>query len=184
LAIFDSVDDTKFVSKLVLDELFRSIDDLFANDYGRKVLTYLIAPRDSRFFIKTYVSKLEYGDQSETSKKSPEIRRNELCSYSIKFVYEYVSKNLESLLKNGAAGILIPEIIQKLDQKLLDEILNKLIEILLTHAYEKNKEHLIENATTHYIIKHIITNDKSSSKNNLFLCNYFCFKLNKFSIKK
>jgi pumilio family protein 6 len=164
LAIFDSVDDTKFVSKLVLDELFRSIDELFANDYGRKVLTYLIAPRDTRFFIKTYVKQLEYGDQSETSKKSPDIRRNELCSYSIKFVYDYIHKNLNELLRNGATGILIPEIILKLDDKLCDEILIKLAGLLLNQAYEKNKEHLIENATAHYIIKHIIVNDKSHSE--------------------
>ena len=71
IAVFDSVDDTKFVSKAVLDELFKSIDEVFENENGRKVLTYLISPRDKRFFIADYIKLLESGDTSETSKKEP-----------------------------------------------------------------------------------------------------------------
>ena len=136
LGIFDSVDDTKFISKSVLEvaairiktylliellnyylnlkELFRSVKELFDNEYGRKVITYLIAPRDSRFFIKDYVKRLEVGDSSETKKKDPELRKKELLDYSKPFIIEFLNKEMASLLHNGASGILIPVILNHL----------------------------------------------------------------------
>lgn len=111
ISVFDSVDDTKFVSKAVLDELFKSIDEVFENEHGRKVLTYLISPRDKRFFIADYIKLLESGDSSETSKKEPEKRQAELRDYAIKFFHDYLNKNITKVVTNGAIGILVPEII-------------------------------------------------------------------------
>lgn len=114
LAVFDSVDDTKLVSKGILDELFRSIKEVFDNEYGRKVMTYLIKPRDSRFYIKDYVKRLEQGDSTETSKKDPEKRKAELFEYSKPFIMEFFKKEIQNLLYNGASGILVPFFIEKL----------------------------------------------------------------------
>lgn len=114
LAVFDSVDDTKLISKGLLEEMFREIRELFKNDYGRKVIAYLVAPRDSRFFLKDYVKRLEKGDQSETSKKNPEKRQAELFDYSKPFLVEFISKEISSWLYDGGAGILVPFIIQKI----------------------------------------------------------------------
>ena len=109
--IWSLVDDTKFVAKNLLDELFRSLDEIFENEYGRKVLSYLLAPRDSRFFIKDYIKRLQQGDSSEMSKKDQEKRHIELVQYSIKHLSEYLDKNLTKMLFNGASGILIPQIL-------------------------------------------------------------------------
>lgn len=114
LAILDSVDDTKLISKVILDELLRSIDQVIENDYGRKVVSYLIAPRDSRFFIKEYVKRLEKGDLSESSKKDPEKRRAELFEYSKPAILEYLKKNSDTILLNGPFGILVPIFLNKL----------------------------------------------------------------------
>ena len=75
------------------------------------MLTYLIAPRDKRFFIADYIKLIESGDNSETSKKEPEKRQQELKEYSIKFFHDYVVKNLTKVLTDGAIGILLPDII-------------------------------------------------------------------------
>lgn len=93
--------------------MFRSLKELFNNDYGRKVITYLVAPRDSRFFIKDYVKKIEKGDSSETSKKDPEKRRAELFDYAKPFFKEFINKELPNLLYNGEIGILLPSILEK-----------------------------------------------------------------------
>ncbi len=76
----------------------------------------MIAPRDSRFFIKDYVKRLETGDQSETKKKDPEIRKKELLDYSKPFIKEFLNKEIESVLFNGAAGILIPVALKHLSK--------------------------------------------------------------------
>jgi pumilio family protein 6 len=93
------VDDTKFVSKGVLDELFRHLKDLFNSEYGRKVVTYLVAPRDARFFLKDYVRCLEAGDQADTRKKDPELRRKELLDYAKPFLKEFLSEQVVSCLQ-------------------------------------------------------------------------------------
>jgi pumilio family protein 6 len=97
-----------------LKELFRSTKELFDNEYGRKVITYLIAPRDSKFFLKDYVKRLEVGDASETSKKDPEIRRKELFEYSKTHLKTILNKEMSNMLYNGASGILIPFILEKI----------------------------------------------------------------------
>ena len=90
--------------------------ELFDNEYGRKVITYLVAPRDSRFFLKDYVKRLGTGDETETSKKDPEIRRKELLTHIMDSLKEYVSKEIASLLYNGAGGILVPDILDHLSK--------------------------------------------------------------------
>ena len=94
--------------------MFRSIKELFENEYGRKVITYLITPRDSKFFLKDYVKRLEVGDSTDTSKKDSEVRRKELFEYSKAHLKTFLSKEMPDLLYNGAGGILIPLIIEKL----------------------------------------------------------------------
>lgn len=113
-ALFDSVDDTKLVQKGILEEMFRSTPELFANDYGRKLIAYLSAPRDPRFFLKDYSKRLEKGDQSETSKKDPEKRRAELFEHSKPYFLEHISKEIKNWLYDGTSGILMPVILQKI----------------------------------------------------------------------
>lgn len=113
-ALFDSIDDTKLVQKGILEEMLRSINELFDNDYGRKVIAYLVTPRDPRFFLKDYVKRLETGDQSETSKKDPEKRRAELFEHSKSYLLEFISKDINSWLYNGGSGILVPLVLQKM----------------------------------------------------------------------
>jgi pumilio family protein 6 len=187
ISIFDSVDDTKLVSKIVLDELFRSIDELLQNDYGRKVVSYLIAPRDTRFFYKDYNKRLEGGDASETSKKEKKIRYEELLQYSIKYLAEYLNKNLEKCLRNGPVSVLVPLIINKLENS--DETFSKLANLLLTSPYaavdkakegetkkEDLNEHLIENSVSHLALKHVFINDKEFEAKKL-TSNTFLFEL-------
>ncbi len=187
MAIFDSIDDTKLVSKIILDELFRTINELMDNEYGRKIVKYLIAPRDTRFFLKDYNKRLEGGDSSETSKKDKKTRYNELLQYSMKFLEEYLSKNLSKCLLNGPLSVLVPLIINKLESP--DEIFSKLANLLLSKPYEKcvekkiikkeekeeekekkveeNNEHLIENSVSHLALKHVFINEKDVESRSL-----------------
>jgi len=88
--------------------------ELFDNEYGRKVITYLIAPRDTKFFLKDYTKRLEVGDASETTKKDAELKRKELFDYSKTFFKEFLNKEINNVFYNGASGILIPSILEKL----------------------------------------------------------------------
>jgi hypothetical protein len=73
-----------------------------------------VAPRDTKFFIKDYLKRLEKGDNTETSKKDPEKRRQELVDHIKPHLKQFLNKEIAGLLFNGAAGILIPSILDKL----------------------------------------------------------------------
>lgn len=118
--------------------MFRSLRELFNNEYGRKVIAYIVAPRDSRFFLKDYVKRLEKGDSSETRKKDPEKRQAEIFDYSKPFLIEFVAKEMHQLLYNGGVGILIPFILQKLGKEAKD-LIQKCADIILEKSYEERQ---------------------------------------------
>ena len=165
------------------------------------MLTYLIAPRDSRFFIKQYVKQLEAGDKTETSKKDPEIRRNELFDYSKAHLKTYLNKEMANMLYNGAGGILLPLVVDKLGKD-ADELLTTIGDVLLAKPYElietlksvaaandakindnngdkpktEVKQHYVEDATCHYLIKKLAEEDtKREASGHLSTFSCLCF---------
>lgn len=164
--------------------------EVFDNEYGRKVITYLVVARDSRFFIKDYIKRLEQGDSTDTSKKDPEKRRAELFDYTKPFLREFLLKETRSALTNGNIGILLPLILDKLGEQANDVML-KIADILLEKPYEPPTDgqnnatddqnlHLIEKKATHFIIKklaHVHENAAKQPKSTLLSTYFFhCFK--------
>ena len=68
-AVFDAVDDTVLVSKQIIATITADIADICESEYGRKVLLYLLTPRNSRYFMPEILKQLEAGDGSAHSKK-------------------------------------------------------------------------------------------------------------------
>jgi hypothetical protein len=60
------------------------------------------------------VKRLEAGDSTETSKKDALVRRKELFEYSKTHLKAFLNKELPNVLYNGASGILIPFVVEKL----------------------------------------------------------------------
>lgn len=52
------------VSLCVLQPLLSEVSTLAANPYGRKVLLYLLSPRDPRHFLGDIVNILKEGDDN------------------------------------------------------------------------------------------------------------------------
>jgi len=67
--IFDIVDDTKLVSKIVLQELMSNFDEIINDPHGKKVLMYLIAPRNTKHLQYDLVQLMKTSDALNTSKK-------------------------------------------------------------------------------------------------------------------
>jgi len=86
----------------------------------------------------------------------------------------HLNKEIANLLCNGASGILIPIIIDKLNAE-SDDLVKTVADLLLRERYEPDtfqmetekpaKTHYIENATTHFILKQILTKDAEREKN-------------------
>ncbi|KAI4816938.1 hypothetical protein KUCAC02_009238 [Chaenocephalus aceratus] len=78
LAMFDCVDDTKLVKQAVLSEVLLSLDEVIGNKYGKKVLLYLLTPRDPAHLLPEIIKVLARGDGNTHSKKDMAVRRKEL----------------------------------------------------------------------------------------------------------
>nr|OAD54684.1 Protein penguin [Eufriesea mexicana] len=56
LALFDSVDDTVLIKKIILSEIENDLIDITLNDYGKHVILYLVARRNSHYFAPNFIS--------------------------------------------------------------------------------------------------------------------------------
>lgn len=66
------------------------------------MLLWLVAPADSTKFHPVFISELNLGRESSTSKKSPEIRRKEILDYSISTLLELIINDADFWLSTAS----------------------------------------------------------------------------------
>ncbi|KAG6551989.1 hypothetical protein Mapa_006295 [Marchantia paleacea] len=60
MAIFDLVDDTTLVSKVIISELLTDLKETISHKYGRRFVLHLLAPGESRYFPVDLVNLLQH----------------------------------------------------------------------------------------------------------------------------
>ncbi|XP_074545810.1 pumilio homolog 3 [Halichoeres trimaculatus] len=111
LAIFDCVDDTKLVKQVVLSEILSSLDEVVSNKYGKKVLLYLLSPRDPAHLLPEIIKVLEQGDGNAHSKKDTETRRKELLEAVSPALLEHLRDNTSSMVMDKASSVTVSDIL-------------------------------------------------------------------------
>jgi pumilio family protein 6 len=166
--IFDIVDDTKLVSKIVLQELMSNFDEIINDPHGKKVLMYLIAPRNTKHLQYDLVQLMKASDALNTSKKDAEIRQQELFDYCKSYFLEYFTGNILSTLKDGFKGFMMTEMMDRLSPTDdLSAFYTSLSEVLSASSVEPQAEtNLIEHQTAHNVLRHLIMADGKRQKKN------------------
>ncbi|CAF4524814.1 unnamed protein product [Rotaria socialis] len=164
--IFDIVDDTKLVSKIILQELMSNFDDIINDSHGKKVLMYLIAPRNTKHLQYDLVQLMKTSDALNTSKKDPEIRQRELFEYCKSYFLEYFTSNTLATLKDGFQGFMMTEMIERLSpEDNLSSFYTSISTLLDNATVEPQAEtNLIENQITHNVLRHLIIADGKRQK--------------------
>jgi len=158
--IFDTVDDTKLVSKIILQELMSNFDDLIDDPNGKKVLMYLASPRNTKHFNYDLIKLMKTADTLNTSKKDPLIRQKELFDYCKKYFIEYICKNIATCLKDGFKGFIMAEVLGKVDDN-MNVFYKSLSELLLQSSMEaQNDNNYIEHPISHNVLRHLILADE------------------------
>ncbi|XP_064625200.1 pumilio homolog 3-like [Lineus longissimus] len=167
LAMFDSVDDTKLVGKAIIEELCKSVQDVALNQHGRKVLLYLLAPRDPLHFHPDVIRILQQGDESITSKKSKEVRRKELLDVSSAPLLKLIVDHTRELVMCNSTLLLVMSIITHAVGDLHDAM-EAVAQIAAEPFVPGNLEnfHIIEHPAGHIALKRLITNDKQRMQAN------------------
>ncbi|CAF3188231.1 unnamed protein product [Rotaria sp. Silwood2] len=166
--IFDVIDDTKLVSKIILQELMSNFDEIINDSHGKKVLMYLIAPRNTKHLQYELIQLMKTSDSLNTSKKDPDVRQRELFEYCKSYFLEYFTANSLTTLKDGFRGFMMTEMIERLSpDDDLSSFYTSISTVLSTSSVEAQSEtNFIEHQTAHNVLRHLIIADGKRQKKN------------------
>lgn len=180
LALFDVVDDTVLVKKALFPELLSDLPDLVANQYGRKVILYLLKPRSHSYFLPDIIKLLECGDDNPHSKKNAAIRQEELRAAILPELLKTMVPHITDILKNKSVAIVLLAAVECAGDSpeltlLFGEISKIIAKPIKEIEYEEGDDdgpddksegvvletdHPVCDACGHWVIKSIVQKDK------------------------
>lgn len=160
LALFDSIDDTVIVKKIILAELQKKLVDITLNEYGRHVILYLVARRDSHYFSPNVVEYLSQGDNNSTSKKPADVREKELLEAIINSLLKPITADVATWLSNSAIAMVTLAILKVGS----GEKLNAAFESIAKFISNDAECNVVEHPGLHMMLKKLIQNDKELLK--------------------
>ncbi|KAF8927565.1 armadillo-type protein [Dissophora ornata] len=105
LRMFDVVDDTVLMSKAILTEIIKEMEDIAKDKFGRRVILYLLAGRSPKYISPQSIELLAKGDivRANTSKKDAAIRSAELLNYISPALISLIATKTRSLTSEPLA---------------------------------------------------------------------------------
>ncbi|KAJ1207038.1 hypothetical protein NDU88_002430, partial [Pleurodeles waltl] len=162
LAAFDCIDDTKLVKQLVISEMIGSLSSIINNKYGKKVLLYLLSPRNNAHFLPELVKVLQQGDGNTHSKKDPVVRRRELLEAVSPPLLKYLEDHARELVMDKASCVLVPSILESAlgdTQPAMDAIAAMAAEGFVAGGID-GELHIAEHPAGHLVLKWLIEQDQ------------------------
>ncbi|KAJ3359363.1 hypothetical protein HDU91_004954 [Kappamyces sp. JEL0680] len=117
LSCFECIDDTVLVGKAIIGELFAPptpdhlVSELLRDQYGSRVLLFLLCGRNKRYQPSYVVAELEATDavRAETTKKEPEARHSQLLEIASPLLIKEVALAADELLRDKAGSTVLVE---------------------------------------------------------------------------
>lgn len=111
-AVFDCVDDTVLIEKSILKELLNNLHEIAMDKHGLRILTYLLSPRNPRFFLPETILFLKQGD--EFSKKAKDVRLTELRRAVGPQIGRYLANRMEEFAFEASKSLFVLTAMQAL----------------------------------------------------------------------
>ncbi|KYM81867.1 hypothetical protein ALC53_07659 [Atta colombica] len=170
LALFDSVDDTVLMQKIILSELQEDLVNIALNEYGKHVILYLVARRKSLYFSPAVVEYLRQGDNNSASKKSADIREKELLEAICGPLFDAIIANTATWLCNSSIVMTTLAILKVGSGEKLNfafESIAKFISSTDSKIKDNDIEYdVVEHPGLHTMLKKLIQYDKELLKKN------------------
>jgi len=173
LALFDVIDDTVLVKKALFPEIISNLDEIMLDQYGRKVLLYLLKPRSKSYFIPDILKILQQGDGNAHSKKDQSVRQCELREAVLPELLKAMVSPIKDILRNKSAAIVLLaaiEVSKDLAESisLMETIVGLIKKPLKFHEAEpgdeesdaSNTSHPICDPCGHWVVKSLVQQDK------------------------
>ncbi|TNN86389.1 Pumilio 3 [Liparis tanakae] len=161
LAMFDCVDDTKLVKQAVLSEILLSLDEVIGNKYGKKVLLYLLSPRDPAHLLPEIIKVLQQGDGNTHSKKDMAVRRKELLEVVSPPLLDHLRDNAATMVTDKASSVTISDILASAcgDLRPAMTAVAQLANHELVPGGTNGELHMAEHPAGHLVLKWLMEQD-------------------------
>ncbi|XP_044302179.1 pumilio homolog 3 isoform X2 [Varanus komodoensis] len=168
LAAFDCIDDTKLVKQLIISEITDSLTSIINNKYGRKVLLYLLSPRDPTYFSPAIIKILQQGDGNTCSKKDTDIRRRELLEAVSPALLKYLNLHTEEMVMDKATFIVVTGILKTAvgDVQPAMKVIASLAAREMIPGGKDGQLHVAEHPAGHLVLKWLIEQDEKMRENS------------------
>ncbi|XP_036289821.1 pumilio homolog 3 isoform X4 [Pipistrellus kuhlii] len=167
LAAFDCIDDTKLVKQIIISEIISSLSNILNDKYGRKVLLYLLSPRDPAHTVREIIEVLRKGDGNAHSKKDTEIRRQELLESISPALLSYLQDHAQEMVLDKSACVLVPCILGAAIGD-VQPAMNAVASLAVAELHPGGKDgelHIAEHPAGHLVLKWLIEQDKKMKEN-------------------
>ncbi|XP_024410830.2 pumilio homolog 3 isoform X2 [Desmodus rotundus] len=167
LAAFDCIDDTKLVKQIIISEIISSLHNIVNDKYGRKVLLYLLSPRDPAHTVREIIEVLQKGDGNAHSKKDPEIRRRELLESISPALLSYLQGHAQEVVLDKSACVMVPDILRAAVGD-VQPAMNAIASLAAAELHPGGKDgelHIAEHPAGHLVLKWLIEQDKKTKEN-------------------
>lgn len=165
LAMFDSIDDTVLMKKILIPEVLSNIQEIVASEYGKKIILYLVARRDTKHFHPAVIAQLQQGDTNIVSKKPAENRASELVEAVADSLLEAIVNDPNTWLASSSIAMVTLAILKaSCGKKNLNEAFTAIAAFLTNSESiikdEKIELKAIEHPGLHMMLKQLIIADK------------------------
>ncbi|CAM5114909.1 unnamed protein product [Eretmochelys imbricata] len=167
LAAFDCIDDTKLMKQLIISEISGSLPNIVNNKYGRKVLLYLLSPRDPAHFLPEIVKILQQGDGNAYSKKDSDVRRCELLEAISPALLGHLQEHAQEMVMDKATCVLVADVLGSAlgdVQPAMNAIASLAAEELVPGGKD-GQLHIAEHPAGHLVLKWLIGQDEKMRDN-------------------
>ncbi|KAF5280033.1 hypothetical protein FQR65_LT03288 [Abscondita terminalis] len=172
ITLLDAVDDTVLLHKVILTQILSNIQTLIGDEYGRKVILWLVAPADVSYFHPLFIKELEDGREASSSKKPVIQRREELLEYSAFTLTNEVISNTSFWLSNGSIAMISLAIIKSAPADSVEDVQKAVAKVVLDIDWTVDNSNTkvlgVEHPGLHMILKKLIQHDKELVSNSTF----------------
>ncbi|XP_006863897.1 PREDICTED: pumilio domain-containing protein KIAA0020 homolog [Chrysochloris asiatica] len=161
LAAFDCIDDTKLMKQIIISELISSLPNIVNDKYGRKVLLYLLSPRDPAHTVREIIEVLQRGDGNAHSKKDTQTRRRELLEAISPPLLSHLQGHTQEMVLDKSTCVLVTNILGSVlgDVQPAMAAIASLATGELRPGGQDGELHLAEHPAGHLVLKWLIEQD-------------------------
>ncbi|RXM96404.1 Pumilio domain-containing protein KIAA0020 [Acipenser ruthenus] len=142
-------------------EIISSLPIILNNKYGKKVLLYLLNPRDPAHFLPEIIKVLQQGDGNAYSKKDVHTRQHELLEAISPPVLQHLQENAREVVMDKATSVVVADILGSAVgdlQPAMDSVADLAAEEFVPGG-KGGQLHLAEHPAGHLVLKWLIAQD-------------------------